>query len=590
MITAVDPPLTRPLQRDNSASRYPSESPTKTGQTLLETPTSTSKKMALDMKAPTFVDEEPQEGTTILNNNEEEEDAEASLPIPSIERPVPDPPKEDGDDSPLHFSPTPPAESKTTPTVNAVKNASPKGSPVKIRGRSNSITAEDLARDKDATSDVKPSSHRSLTGGNNNNTTEGPKRVKRNKKKNASQRMRPKSHSPRKTAAGAGDGKPLMDLRQILQKHQKRSETQEMYNDDDDDDNSQHSGFYGSLSSIPFLHPDQEEKKPRKGKRTKKKDCSSLLPTSSCVKKSDPKKSPKREDSKQDDPTLEVTKQYTDADLRLWKSMTSQDGSFMEEVATRPNVMLQPREVSSSPKKKSASSGTKSPTTTTALATAQKHTERGFHRPDDWVEFGHPTKRSPKKLSYHSKDVVVGDDAVEIDSPAVYQQSKTRNEKKKGKDVVDQLFGDEKEAELEESKSSSPSKDYEENKVDDSIAKSSTLKETPPKTATTSSKKYKKTCLAIAFDDGCVISGDFRPKERIERVILDLQRDLLRRDVSLPEIELFVQKDPGSDSKERLDPNKTLRDSGLVPSGTVFVHWKAPVATKESPGWYLKTE
>ena len=91
------------------------------------------------------------------------------------------------------------------------------------------------------------------------------------------------------------------------------------------------------------------------------------------------------------------------------------------------------------------------------------------------------------------------------------------------------------------------------------------------------------------FPDGCVIGGDFRPKERIERVIGDLKEDLLRSDVSLPDFELFKK---ASDCEERtcLDLKATLLDAELVPAGTVYVVWKDPLDdTKSSPGWYLNS-
>jgi hypothetical protein len=142
--------------------------------------------------------------------------------------------------------------------------------PRTARGRSNSISLTDVIKSDRSTS----ASNTHFSTVSSVSDIEGRKKVKRSKKR-ATQRMRPKSHSPLRTATGAGAstnvGRPLMDLRHILRKHERKTQTQTFY-----DDPKVEVGFYGSLSAIPFLHPEKEEKKSRKGKRaTKKKDASS---------------------------------------------------------------------------------------------------------------------------------------------------------------------------------------------------------------------------------------------------------------------------------------------------------------------------
>ena len=475
--------------------------------------------MVLDLTTPASTDDSLKKGNSDAVasgrkvsrphvSEDDDEDPEASRPIASIDTPISD-------------------------------EVNPEESPVQNRGRSNSITAEDLARDVAASA-----AHSSVTG-----SIDGPKKIKRKKKK-ASQRMRPKSHSPQRAAAQT-DGKPLMDLRQILKKHEKKSETKEMYDDND----SVSSDFYGSLSSIPFLHPEKEEKKQRKGRRTKKKE-----PSSTSDKKSNSPKTPKKEATK-----IEVTKEYTDADVQLWKSMSAFDGSYMEEASHRPDHMF-PITDPSSPQKEVEKKAPPSPT---------RHNERGFHRPDDWVECDHPNKRNPKKKTYQTKHE---DESDQTEEPANTECSPSSGERKA---VVETTVSEECEHKsIDEVRNEESKKPI----AMDHVA-------VPPKTnssKSTKQKKHKKTCLAITFQDGCVISGDFRPKEKVERVIRDLKQDLLRTDASLPDFDL-LKNNSDSNEKELLDPKVTLQELCLVPSGEVFVHWRGSVDETKEPGWYLNS-
>ncbi|KAL3912236.1 MAG: hypothetical protein SGILL_006961, partial [Bacillariaceae sp.] len=191
------------------------------------------------------------------------------------------------------------------------------------------------------------------------------------------------------------------------------------------------------------------------------------------------------------------------------------------------------------------------------------HTERGFHRPDDWVECDHPTKRNQKKKTYQTKNEA------------------ERDPSKEAKEVVEPTVG-----EKVDRKAANVAK--EESKQSIVVADVAAPPTTAASKASTKQKKHKKTSLAITFQDGCVISGDFRPKEKVDRVIQDLKQDLLRTDASLPDFDLWKKKS-GSDEKELLDPTMTLNETGLVPSGEVFVHWKDAMDETKEPGWYLNS-
>jgi hypothetical protein len=431
-----------------------------------------------------------------------------------------------------------PIQSIAGPVRETSNDTTPRDCPLQNTGRSNSMSTEDLARDSNTSAETTETSHSFVTG-----SIEAPIRVKRSKKQKATQRMRPKSHSPRRTAAT--DGKPLVDLRQILKKHEKKSQTKVMY-----DDNDSFSDFYGSLSSIPFLHPDNEEKKPRKGKRCKKKK-SSLTHDSSNKEKA-PKVTSK----------ITVTKEYTDADVQLWKSMSALDGSYMEEVSQRPDIMLPLTKPAPSNKKKKA------------LESPAEHSECAVLQPDEMVENDHSTSRISKEKTNSKKD------CDESESPTNFERSETA--KIEGEKAVETALGEES-----ETKKAQQIQNQNDGIKENSNAETLHQLE-PPVTTPSKKKKHKKTKLAFAFQDGCVISGDFRPKERIERVKMDLQQEILRSDVSLPDIDLYVIK-PDSEGKERLNPKATLVEAGLVPSGEIFIQWKDPMEIGMSPGWYLNS-
>jgi hypothetical protein len=396
--------------------------------------------------------------------------------------------------------------------------------------------------------------------------------------------------------------KPLMDLRHILKKHEKKTETQQIHQSEG------HVDFYGSMSSIPFLKANKQEKDPekkKKGKRVVKEKRSKQVGVEESPPDVDGKTkkisivTEARDGQKR---TTEVTiiSDYDQDDLSMWKSMSVVDGSFMEEVSDRPRDML-PLVPIPSPKKEEEKP-------------SPQHNQRGFQRPDDWVEFGHPNKRSPVKVTYKAKAVR---DAIVIDAPSVFSDSdmiQTAESTVKPKSTPAQISHDEKvlakchaesvsrkSSTLQESAGSPPSRTAVGSLKTSSPSTAkpkASLKETqtnPPASPSIkkspgkreSRKVYQATELAIQFHDGCVVHGQFRPKESVQRVIQDLKRDVLRNDMPLPSFDLCVQSDEGT---KILDPAMILEDLNLVPSGKVYVTWTKPMDSTMKPGWYLLDE
>jgi hypothetical protein len=162
--------------------------------------------------------------------------------------------------------------------------------------------------------------------------------------------------------------KPLMDLRHILKKHEKKTEAVVQP--------IQQVDFYGSMSAIPFLKRNKPEDKKKKKKELKPKvtasdkeeiiDSADKEPDEYVVEK---RKLPTKEE-------ITVTAEYDEAQLHLWKSMSALDSQLGS--VERPQEMLPLRPGIRQKKKKEPS----------------KNSVRAFSRPEDWIN--RPEMRSPK--------------------------------------------------------------------------------------------------------------------------------------------------------------------------------------------------
>jgi hypothetical protein len=406
------------------------------------------------------------------------------------------------------------------------------------RGRSCSISLADIIV-SDKPSCRQNSSTRSVSG------AEVRSRVKRSKKK-ATQRMRPKSHSPLRTAASSGQ--PLMDLRHILKKYQKKTDTQILY-DEKHDDNICQVDFSGSLSSIPFLHPDKDEKTTRKGKRNNKRMTSSVSkrPESKSLKKVE--KNLHGHVVAQD--TSATTKEQDVDDEELSRVMS--DGCTMEKISRRPDDVLS-REITAGIEK-----GTDDDTVH-GSESAPPHSE-------EKTESDLPTAPSLQSESYGCKETL----------------------RSRGKADLDFTVEDEK---VHKTSGRDESEIKKENNSVDCPMDQGTSRGThegqdvhsPEKREAAIKDSCKETRISLTFDDGCVICGNFRPNERVQRVINDLRNDVLRNDAAVPDFELCIMNQESLEM-ELLDPTTKLSEADLVP-----VRWKEPMDPTLSPGWYLRND
>jgi hypothetical protein len=297
------------------------------------------------------------------------------------------------------------------------------------------------------------------------------------------------------------------------------------------------------LSSIPFVHPGKNVK--RKGKRKDKDNGKSPIKE---IEKKD------KQNGDENKEQITVIKDYSEEDVRLWKSMSVLETS---EITDRPRDTL-PLVPVPSPKKKSS--------------IKPQHTERGFKRPDDWVEFDHPVKRSPKKITYRRKDEVVDPS---IETPQMHRTSSKCVKSKKGVST-----GKTPIKESQTTSHSAKEADNQSGKVEPST-KSISHPKIP---------KQKEINLSIHFHDGSLVAGQFRTGEKVEQVINDLNQDLLRNDMPLPGFDLYIKSGEAREAaagKMLLDPTMTLKELDLGPSAHVFVQWKKPMAVTMTPGWFL---
>jgi hypothetical protein len=398
-----------------------------------------------------------------------------------------------------------------------------------------------------------------------------------------------------RSPVGSPPKKPLMDLRHILKKHEKKTETQQMHESGSID-------FYGSMSSIPFLKVNKPPEQKKKGKRVAK----DKMPKKSVIEESpldDDGKGKKKisivteaRDGQKRTTEVTIISDYDQDDLSTWRNMSSVDGKVTEEVSDRPRDML-PLVPVSSPKK--VEEGKPSP----------QHNQRGFHRPDDWVEFGHPTKRSPVKPTYRTKAI---HEVIAIDAPSVFSDDERRPAKSSPEEISQPLqkvpverctesIPKKSNASKESVKSplsrtttvshkgSGPSKTTKKINVEESKTNGSI----PPQLTKSPRKRDNlKVCqvteLAIQFQDGCVVNGQFRPTESVQRVIQDLTRDLLRNDIPLPSFDLCVES--ADKGRKILNPSMTLEELNLVPSASVYVEWTKPMDSAKKSGWYLQDD
>lgn len=421
------------------------------------------------------------------------------------------------------------------------------------RGRSNSISMTDIIGRNQSTS--ASNTHSSTVSCVSD--IEGRKKVKRSKKK-ATQRMRPKSHSPLRTATGAGAltnaGRPLMDLRHILKKHERKTQTQTFY-----DDPKVEVGFYGSLSAIPFLHPEKEEKKARKGKRaTKKKDASS------CNAKSFKSPNKKEKNSGPFDQTSGSDYDVASADRHIADDISQlkagQDGDNLEGLPEFLNEVSPIRKVQYCV---ATSVGVSS-------SNAQEQFPRNLVDPIESVlhrdiasssESFRPNVDGEKFNIGQKKD---GNSRASIDIDMQVTNALSRNKhvnfSPKSSDISESVFSSHV--------TSSEAGPQQSNTVDQNV--------------TTTTDALSVTTLSFTFPDGCVITGNFHPKERVQHLMSELRKDILIDDFVLFQFDLCNAE------KVPLDERKKLIELGLAPFGEVFVQWRKPITEPSSPGWYLK--
>jgi hypothetical protein len=160
--------------------------------------------------------------------------------------------------------------------------------------------------------------------------------------------------------------KPLMDLRHILKKHERKSEVlaQPVHQVD----------FYGSMSAIPFLKKNKEDDKKQQKKKAHPKataiDKAEITDKESGENVGEKQKLPSKEE-------ITVTAEYDEVQLHLWKSMSALDNQL--EPVGRPQEMLPLRPGILQKKKKEP----------------LRNSVRAFNRPEDWINC--PELRSPTR-------------------------------------------------------------------------------------------------------------------------------------------------------------------------------------------------
>jgi hypothetical protein len=192
--------------------------------------------------------------------------------------------------------------------------------------------------------------------------------------------------------------KPLMDLRHILKKNEKKVEKAPIQQVD----------FYGSMSAIPFLKKKKPEKKKKAIRKSSSfddkkldKQVSIAVPAADAIASDEAAKKTEEEESvetggerksvfyrgadgKEKNVEITIFKEYDEEQLNLWKSMSALD----YDMGDRPAQMLPLMPTARPPKERKLPS----------------NCEIGHNRPDGWLN---PDLKTPDKLTYTMKDEVV---------------------------------------------------------------------------------------------------------------------------------------------------------------------------------------
>jgi hypothetical protein len=178
------------------------------------------------------------------------------------------------------------------------------------------------------------------------------------RKKKSTSKAAPTEESP------VNPPKPLMNLRGILAKREKKPEPLPVHVVD----------FYGSMSAIPFLKPQTSKKKKKVTKKTGDEESGNAKKTVSDEKKT--KKQPTE---------ISMNAEYDDEQLKMWKSMTAFDNSdvYSEDLRPKDELPLEP-----------------------GVRAKKKHTPskgnavRAHNRHDEWLN---PNLKAQEKKSYFEK-------------------------------------------------------------------------------------------------------------------------------------------------------------------------------------------
>jgi hypothetical protein len=229
------------------------------------------------------------------------------------------------------------------------------------------------------------------------------KKIKRSKpgeKKKKDKSKKPQQEEPQQPQEKP---KPLMDLRHILKKYEKKVEQKPIQQVD----------FYGSMAAIPFLKTNKpEEKKKKKApekssafdERTKDKKVSIAAPAADVIGASDEATQKTEEertaetlgerktisylgvDGKEKKVEIIIFKDYDEEQLKLWKrTCNDDDDDFMMDDGPAQMLPLMPSARPKSEKKRPS------------------HFEIGHNRPEEWLN---PDLKTQDKMTYKVKDGV----------------------------------------------------------------------------------------------------------------------------------------------------------------------------------------
>ena len=171
------------------------------------------------------------------------------------------------------------------------------------------------------------------------------------------------------------ENKPLIDLRSILQKHEKKVEKPA-------DQEYEEVGFYGSMTPSQFLlyqkptHLSSTTASPTKKRRSIRTLTSSEEEPPSAKEENESTTILTIEDKiankKREQPRFTIIKDFDEEQLKLWKKMMNADDDVADY---RPSEMLPLRPSAFSPMTRKSK----------RVVVPSQHRERAFGRPDDWV-------------------------------------------------------------------------------------------------------------------------------------------------------------------------------------------------------------